>query len=145
MASRAFCVQLWVGVAARKGRQVTQAVAHEWVVLDKPGVQLHHVLLTFRAYEAADGDAKYESVCDELDVASCGDTIGEALDNVLEATLLYLNTIEDLEERRRVFDEHHIEFERGLPAGRQRQRAGAADKVSVGPGETVQRHKLALK
>jgi predicted RNase H-like HicB family nuclease len=124
---------------------MTQAVAHEWVVLDKPGVEPHHVLLTFRAYQAADGDAAYESQCDELDVASCGDTVAEALANAVEATLLYLNTLEELGQRRRVFDELGIDFDRGMPPTRRGGKRGrAAKKVAVGPGETVQRHTLAL-
>lgn len=125
-----------------QAKPVTHEVA-EWVVLDKPGVELHYVPLTFRAFEADDGDAKYESVCDELDVSSCGNTLDEALNNVVDATLLYLNTLEDLGERRRVFDEREIDFERV-----RLRTASSADrprKVDVLPGHTVQRHTLALQ
>lgn len=75
-------------------------------------------------------------------VASCGDSIGEALGNVIEATLLYLNTVEELGERRRVFDERGIVFDRGLPLVDHGD--DEAGKVAVEPGETVQRHSLAL-
>ena len=88
------------------------AHARSWIVLDKPGVELYHVLLTFRAFPE---DGQFASYCEELGVHSQGDTIDEALDNAVEATLLYLNTIEDLGERRRIFDEKNIDPERGLP------------------------------
>lgn len=88
----------------------------QWtLVLDKPGVELYHVLLTFRAWQ---DDGQWVSVCEELAVASQGASGGDAIEKVIEATVLYLNTLEDVGERRRVFDERDIEVELGLPERR---------------------------
>lgn len=84
-----------------------------WAILDKPGVELYHVQLTLRAWL---DDDEYVAVCDDLGVASQGGSRGEAIDNVTEAAILYLNTIEQNGQRRRIFDERGISAERGLPA-----------------------------
>ena len=55
-----------------------------------------------------EGD-QYVSICPELGTASCGDSIEEALANLREAVELYLNAIEDVGERERVFRERGIE------------------------------------
>ena len=47
----------------------------------------------------------FVSRCLELGTASFGDSIDEAFDNVSDATVEYLNTIERLGERERVFAE----------------------------------------
>ena len=41
---------------------------------------------------------QYVSKCVELGTASCGDTEKEAFDNIIDATQLYLNTLEELGE-----------------------------------------------
>lgn len=41
-------------------------------------------------------DGVYVSVCPEIDVASCGDTPGEALANLKEAVSLYLENAREL-------------------------------------------------
>ena len=55
-----------------------------------------------------EGD-QYVSICPELGTASCGDSIEEALANLHEAVDLYLDAIEDVGERERVFRERGIE------------------------------------
>ncbi len=57
----------------------------------------------------------FVSRCLELDVASCGDTMDEALRNVEEATLEYLNAIDRLGERDRIFSERGITIRRTRP------------------------------
>lgn len=54
-------------------------------------------------------DGKYYSAkCLELGVVSCGDTEEEALANIQDATLLYLNTLEDLGECEEVLKEKGV-------------------------------------
>lgn len=71
----------------------------------------NYIVVTLRIWEE---NNHFVSECPEFDVASCGDTIDEALKNIKEATLLYLNTIEEKGERQRIFHErnirmHHVE------------------------------------
>jgi len=56
---------------------------------------------------------KWVSSCPELGTASCGDTKQEALENIQEATLLYLNTLEELGECQKVLHERGIAVHRG--------------------------------
>ncbi len=63
----------------------------------------------------------YVSLCRELGTASCGDTFDEALANVKEATLEYLNTIERLGERARIFKEKGIEIRKRRPTSVRRE------------------------
>ena len=53
---------------------------------------------------------QYASVCPELGVASCGDSIQEASDSLEEAVELYLNHLEDAETRHQVFLGKSIEL-----------------------------------
>lgn len=96
---------------------MTAAVNDAWTVvtavMDKPGVEIYHVPLTIRTRSEG---GQWASWCEELGVHSCGDSIGEAIDNAVDATLTYLNTIEGLSERRRVFKEREIEPRLGWPA-----------------------------
>jgi predicted RNase H-like HicB family nuclease len=57
----------------------------------------------------------YVSRCRELGVASCGDSVEEALEAVKEATTEYLNAIETLGERHRIFTEKGIVIHRSRP------------------------------
>lgn len=120
---------------------MADAVGRTWMVYDKPGVELYHVELTFRV-RASEDDGGYVAVCEELGVPSEGETVGEALENVVDATLLYLNTIEEIDERRRVFDEHEITCELGLPEVA--SAATRATHVDVDIFETVSRRVAAL-
>ena len=58
----------------------------------------------------------FVSRCLELGTASCGDTFEEALANVKEATVEYLNTLERLGEQERVFGEKGIVVRRSRPS-----------------------------
>jgi predicted RNase H-like HicB family nuclease len=64
-----------------------------------------YITLTLEAYP--EGKA-FVSRCPELDVASCGDTLGEAIEAVQEAITVYLNAIESASERARVFTERGV-------------------------------------
>ncbi len=57
----------------------------------------------------------FVSRCLELETASCGDSFDEALDNIKEATLEYLNAIEQLDERERVFTDKDIVIRKTRP------------------------------
>jgi predicted RNase H-like HicB family nuclease len=58
---------------------------------------------------------QFVSRCEELGTASCGDTVDEALENIKDATLEYLNTIERLGERVRIFQEKGIAVRKTRP------------------------------
>ena len=51
---------------------------------------------------------RFASWCPELDVASCGDTIDEACDNLHDAIDLYLDTLSDEGELMQVLQERSI-------------------------------------
>ena len=59
---------------------------------------------------ASEEEGGYASVCPELGVASQGETAEEAISNLRDAALVFLNTIEQLGQRERVFKEHHIKI-----------------------------------
>ncbi len=59
-------------------------------------------------------DDQYVSLCPELDVASYGETIEDAVARLRDAVALYLDTIERDGERERVFRERGIEIEERL-------------------------------
>ena len=58
--------------------------------------------LTLRAHRERD---QFVSECVELGLSSCGDTLDEAFRSIIEATELYLETLEDLGETERVLHE----------------------------------------
>lgn len=51
---------------------------------------------------------QYCSWCPDLDIASCGDSPEEAIENLNDAIELYLDTLEEENERERVFRERGI-------------------------------------
>lgn len=59
----------------------------------------------FRVYPE---DGQFVSVCEALDLASCGDTVEEASDNLSDALALFLDTLTDLGERDLVLSERGI-------------------------------------
>jgi len=63
------------------------------------------ILVTFAVWP--DGD-QYAAKCLELGVVSCGDSEEEALSNIGDATLLYLNTLQDLGECEEVLKEKRV-------------------------------------
>ena len=71
-----------------------------------------YILLTLRAYPEG---KQWVSECLELGTTSCGDTIEEALRNIKDATLLYLQTIEANGTRERILGERGIRILGGPP------------------------------
>ncbi len=71
-----------------------------------------YILLTLRAYPEG---KQWVSECLELGTTSCGASIEEALENVKDATLLYLQTIDANETRERIFEEKRIRVLSGDP------------------------------
>jgi predicted RNase H-like HicB family nuclease len=61
-------------------------------------------------------DDQYVSLCPELEVASYGDSVEDALRHLEDAVLLYLDTIEAEGDRERIFRERGIEIEERLEA-----------------------------
>ena len=59
---------------------------------------------------ASEEEGGYASVCPELGIASQGENAGEALANLRDAACVFLNTIEQLGQRERVFKERHIKI-----------------------------------
>jgi len=53
---------------------------------------------------------QYSSWCPELDIASCGDSPEEAVRNLGDALELYLNTLEEEGEQKKVFEERGIQI-----------------------------------
>lgn len=74
-----------------------------------------YVTFTFRIHRE---EAQYVARCVELGISSCGDSLDEALENIEEATTLYLNTLEEVGERDRVFSDAGIEILPGEPVER---------------------------
>jgi len=91
-------------------------------------MKAEYIVLTFKVWPEED---QFVSLCEELGTASCGDTVDEAIANIREAVILYLNTLEDLGERQRVFRERNIAV-RSTPKHRRRS-------LPVGVGEFVTR------
>lgn len=68
-----------------------------------------YIRLTLQIYPEDDG---YVSECIELGSASCGDTMEEALGNIKDCVEVYLDTLEEIGERKRVFKERGIKIRR---------------------------------
>ena len=62
---------------------------------------MEYVILTFMVQQEGD---YYVSQCLELGTSSFGVTENEALENLFDATEVYLNTLEDLREAHQVLD-----------------------------------------
>lgn len=82
-------------------------------------------------------DDQYVALCPELDVASYGDSVEDAIEHLKDAVSLYLDSIEQDGERPRVFQERGIKID---------ERAETDYKVSVHPGviATVARFSVGL-
>jgi predicted RNase H-like HicB family nuclease len=66
---------------------------------------MEYVILTF----VVEREGEYQvSKCLELGTASFGNDVDEALENLMDATEVYLNTLEDLGECRRVLGEKGV-------------------------------------
>jgi predicted RNase H-like HicB family nuclease len=95
-----------------------------------------HIRLTFKAYREG---KQWVSECLELGTASCGDTIEQAFDALDDATLLYLQTLEDEGERARVFNERGIDIIPGPP-----DTSEAPLSIPMRPHEVVSPHEMAI-
>ena len=83
-----------------------------------------YILLTL---EIKKEDGQYAAYCRELGTATCGDTLDEAQDNIVQAVILDLNTLEDIGERDRFFKE------RGIKVYRSASKRKQAREVPVAP------------
>jgi predicted RNase H-like HicB family nuclease len=104
-----------------------------WVGLWDYDKQAHVevVLLTFKLHQTPDG--QWAAECVELGVPSFGHTLDEAMSRIREATLLYLNTIERLGDRARIFAERGIKVRRGEQRVRKSVDADLNEVVSRTP------------
>lgn len=66
-----------------------------------------YVVLTYVFRKA---DKRWTVHCEELGTATFGRSLPEAEKRLNEAVLLHLNTLEDVGERERFFEEHDIQF-----------------------------------
>ena len=108
-----------------------------WAVLVEDGKEvLSHVRLTFRIWYE---DGAWQGQCTELGVPSFADDLGAALDNVIDATIGYLNELEATGERERIFAERGLVVRSGLP-----DRDADEAKEDVRSGDTVSRLELGL-
>lgn len=64
-----------------------------------------YIMLTFTI---AEEDGQFAARCKELGTASCGATLDEARENILDAVELHLGTLEELGDKARVFRERGI-------------------------------------
>jgi len=95
--------------------------------MEAPGTR--YICLTHRVYHD-DETGQWVSECPELDVASCGDTMEEAFENITDAVELYLNGLEEDGELERIFRERSIRALWDLPAD-------GGQEVRVHPNEFV--------
>src|SRR2546426_12043901 len=79
------------------------------------GKVLGYVTLTLRIFNSESVDCPHASECVELGVASCGATIDEAVANIREATVQYLNAVEHNGEIARIFRKRGIPISLGEP------------------------------
>ena len=61
-------------------------------------------------------DDQYVSYCSQLGVASCGNTVEEALNNLGDALNVHLNALEEIGELEAVFREKSIQIQPGTPS-----------------------------
>jgi predicted RNase H-like HicB family nuclease len=78
------------------------------------------IALTAKIYREGD---QYVAHCVELDIASCGDTEEEAFENLVDASDVYVATLEETGQIERVF------AERGIKVGVTPEQEAAAVKT----------------
>jgi predicted RNase H-like HicB family nuclease len=71
-----------------------------------------YVTLTVEAFPEG---KRYVSRCRELGVTSCGDNVADAFENLKDSLITYLNAIEQLGDRPRIFAEKGIEIRKTKP------------------------------
>ena len=89
-----------------------------------------YITLTFIAHRD-DETKRYVSNCVELGISSSAKDLEQAFDRILEAAILYLNTLEEIGERERIFTERGIQITPGEPPQEVEHRVD----VRVGPAE----------
>lgn len=73
-----------------------------------------YITVTFLAHHDEETN-QFVSRCVELGIASSGKDLDQAFDRIAEATCLYVNTLEEVGERERVFAEQGISITPGEP------------------------------
>ena len=100
--------------------------------------EVGYILLTLRAVWE---DGQYASFCDELGVASCGDTVDEALASIREAVELHLLELVDLGQLENELRERNIRVDFDEPLERYRIPVEFAESSSSPmPTYQFQRH-----
>ena len=85
--------------------------------------------VVFTGVAEKDGN-QFTALCTELDVATCGDTVDQALDNLGDAIEVYLNALDEVGTLTKVFKERGIEVIQDMPAAEN-------VLVSIPPDKTV--------
>ena len=119
------------------GGTVNVSVTHRWSFeRAEPGeTPTGFVLLTFRLHPE---DGQFVGICEELNISSFGATIDEALTQTMEAVTVYLETLEELGLRDKVFAEHGVQFFQHEPSG------NTEIPVHASPGEVISSQRLVL-
>lgn len=122
-----------------EGESVAQIMKSVWSFeRPSPGSSPRgYIVLRFRAHR--DGETSlYEGECMELEVTSFGETLDDALRSTMEATALYLETLDGLGEREKLFANKGIVIYPGDP--------GAELQVPMTghPGEIVSAQRLSV-
>ncbi|MHB8576952.1 MAG: type II toxin-antitoxin system HicB family antitoxin [Dehalococcoidia bacterium] len=97
---------------------------------------IRNIILTFKAYQEG---PQWVSECIELGVASCDDTVDEALTALDDATQVYLESLNDEGERERVLRMRGVQILSSAALTKHEERA-----VHVRPNEVVTLHVTAL-
>jgi predicted RNase H-like HicB family nuclease len=83
--------------------------------------------------EVAKEGRHFVSRCRELGTASSGDSFDDALENIKDATIQYLNAIEQLGERPRIFRARGIRVNKKRPTKLIRREYSLSPGAFVGP------------
>lgn len=84
-----------------------------WAVLTGREGTVGHIALTFVVrYE----DDAWQGLCRELRVPSFGEGPADALENTIDATICYLNELEQTGQREEVFRQRHLVMSDGEPS-----------------------------
>lgn len=83
---------------------------------------MEHVNLTITVHEDKE-TGEYVVRCVELGISTMVTDVDQALPMIAEATMMYLNTLEEAGERARVFEERGIQTVPGRPQGEGEVRA----------------------
>ena len=103
-------------------------------------LEVGYILLTLRAVWE---DNQYASFCDELGIASCGDTVEEAFSMLTEAIGVYLEDLADMGQLLDVLREHNVHPDFEPPRPQYRMPVEAAESSgAVAPTYQFLRHKV---